>query len=84
VDTRSCVICGAPSEASIPQGRVCRPHAIEFYVELVKFAIDRDREIVTAPADWQAGPSPIVPRVPRPYVKRAPRWFKTDPKARAA
>lgn len=35
--TRRCVICEAPAEASIPQGRVCRAHAIEFYAGLVQY-----------------------------------------------
>lgn len=73
--TRSCLVCGASAEASIPAGRVCRLHAIEFYTGLVAFAVDRDRELVVPhllPDCLTAAP----PR--RSYIKRSAYWRTTQ------
>ncbi len=76
---RRCLFCAAAPEASIPEGRVCRTHAIEFYSGLVAFAIDREREVVEP---HQQPPSDLPPR--RSYVKRSAYWATTRRRTAAA
>lgn len=67
---RFCLLCGQPATTTMPAGPVCQTHAEEFYRGLVAFAINRDREIV----EWV----PVDEKPKRRYVKKHPRWFKSE------
>jgi hypothetical protein len=71
--TWPCVFCGHAAEASIPQGRVCRLHAIEFYVGLVAYAVDRSRAI--APESLKETSESLKDTLPT-RAKRLPWKFK--------
>ena len=72
-----CVFCGRPAEASIPDGRVCQGHAIEFWTGLLAYAKAERRQ----PKDEAVSVEDVlvlpVPRTKRPYTKRAAKWFTT-------
>jgi len=80
--TRPCLVCREASVSSIPQGRVCRTHAIEFYVGLVAYAVEQARADLNEPDKRPAAYAPSTPRVlpgprmTRAYVKNATKWFK--------
>lgn len=80
--SHGCLFCAQSAEATIPEGRVCRSHAIEFYEGLLAFAIDPTREIVETAQLPRTALMPLLPgapgaRPPRPYVKRHAKWFTT-------
>jgi len=56
----TCRCCTAPAEASIPDGRVCRQHAIEYYTGLVAFGAACSRA-----GSWTTPIAALVHAVPR-------------------
>ena len=48
-DTPACTWCPALSTAWTPSGPACQGHAVEYYAGLVRFAVDRGRDMALDP-----------------------------------
>jgi hypothetical protein len=70
---QTCLYCPKPRDAQIPDGPVCREHAIEFYTGLVRVGAALHELNTAVPPDYPKWPIPLPPPVQSETYERTCR-----------